>query len=101
MNGPGQVEALSKIERQRLYPRLTNPNFLVLRSRRIIFQRWIDSIAGNTLRILDIGGRYQPYRSLFGSRIGRYIACDILTTDLVDVIANGEALPFAPNTFDV
>ena len=91
MEATAELKALSKIERRRLYPRITNPNFLVLRSRRIIFQSWINSIKGNNLRILDIGGRYQPYRSLFGNRVGKYVACDILKTELVDVIGSGEA----------
>ena len=101
MKGPGQLDDLSKIAHQRLYPRLTDPNFLVLRSRRIIFQNWISTISGNNLKILDVGGRYQPYRPLFGNRIDRYIACDLTQTELVDVIASGESLPFAFNTFDV
>src|SRR5258707_8113227 len=101
MKVSGQVHTLSKIEHKRLYPRLTAPNFLVLRSRRIIFQNWISTISGNTLMILDVGGRYQPYRTLFGNRVGRYIACDLARTELVDVIASGESLPFAFNTFDV
>jgi SAM-dependent methyltransferase len=101
MKVPGQVHALSKIEHQRLYPRLTDPNFLVLRSRRIIFQNWINTISGNSLKILDVGGRYQPYRRLFGNRVHRYIACDLVGTELVDIIASGESLPFASNTFDV
>jgi len=101
MEATAELKGLSRIEHQRLYPRITNPNFLVLRSRRIIFQRWISSIKGNNLRILDIGGRYQPYRSLFGNRVGKYVAFDILKTELVDVIGSGEALPFASNTFDV
>jgi len=101
MKVSGQVDTFSKIEHQRLYPRLTDPNFLVLRSRRIIFQNWISNIGGSSLRILDVGGRYQPYRRLFGNRVGRYIACDLARTELVDVIASGESLPFASNTFDI
>lgn len=92
---------LSKIERDRLYPGLSNPSFLVLRSRRMIFDNWINRLAGDALKILDIGGRYQPYRRLFGDRVARYIACDILSSDLVDVMASGECLPFAADTFDV
>lgn len=82
-------------------PSLRNPNFLVLSSRRIIFQRWIGRLGGRDLKILDVGGRYQPYRPLFGNHIAQYVACDILKTEFVDVVANGELLPFAANTFDV
>jgi SAM-dependent methyltransferase len=48
-----------------------------------------------------VGGRYQPYRPLFKERINRYIALDVLQTELVDVVGTGESLPFAPETFDV
>jgi SAM-dependent methyltransferase len=85
----------------RLYPSLRDPNFLVLRSRRVIFERWIAELPGNELSVLDIGGRYQPYRPLFEGRTAQYIACDILPTPLVDVVGNGEALPFSPHSFDV
>ena len=72
----------------------------MLRSRRRIFEKWIDHLPAN-LAILDVGGRYQPYRPLFSEKARRYLACDILQTELVDVIGQGELLPFAPNTFDV
>ncbi len=85
----------------RLQPSLTDPSFLVLRSRRKIFQRWIATFEDAELSILDIGGRYQPYRPLLADRIGRYVACDILHTAAVDVVGSGEALPFAANAFDV
>jgi SAM-dependent methyltransferase len=100
MKNISRLSTLSEIEYQRLYPRVTNPNFLVLRSRRLIFQKWISTIGG-TLKVLDVGGRYQPYRRLFENRAGRYIACDLLQTELVNVVSSGELLPFAANTFDV
>jgi SAM-dependent methyltransferase len=92
---------LLKIARLRLYPGLTDPNFLVLRARRIIFQNWIADITGTELKILDVGGRYQPYRPLVQSRAGQYVACDISRTDLVNVVGDGESLPFAHESFDV
>src|SRR5215470_13218966 len=101
MNSDTKSDALAVIERQRLYPAVTNRNFLVLRSRRVIFQSWISRIQGSALRVLDIGGRYQPYRRLFGDRVRSYVACDLLRTELVDVVASGESLPFAADAFDV
>ena len=97
----GERQSLLKTADARLYPSLRDPNFLVLRSRRFIFQKWIAQLPGDELSVLDIGGRYQPYRPLFEGRTARYIACDILRTQLVNVVGNGEALPFLPNTFDV
>jgi SAM-dependent methyltransferase len=96
-----QRDLLLHTARARLYPSLTDPNFLVLRSRRLIFQEWITHLDGQDLTILDVGGRYQPYRPLFEQKTGRYIACDILRTELVDIVGSGESLPFADNTFDV
>ena len=58
------------------------------------------AFSGKSLTILDIGGRYQPYRPLFQSS-ARYIAVDLIHTKFVSVVANGEALPFAPATFDL
>jgi SAM-dependent methyltransferase len=67
----------------------------------LIFQQWIASLGDRALTILDVGGRYQPYRPLFGDRGHRYIGCDLIRTDLVNVVADGEALPFASEMFDV
>lgn len=95
-----QSKSLLKVANKRLFPRLSDPSFLMLRSRRRIFEKWIDQFETN-LAILDVGGRYQPYRPLLSDKTRRYLACDILRTELVDVIGHGELLPFAANTFDV
>jgi len=94
-------DALQEIAEKRLRPSLTDPNFLVLRSRKTIFEHWIAQLPGNELSILDVGGRYQPYRSLFEGRIERYIGFDLLHTDFVDVVGDGESLPFCPASFDL
>lgn len=94
------TEALLKTAHQRLYPSLTASSYLVLQSRRKIFTQWARGFGGS-LRVLDIGGRYQPYRPLLGSKVGQYIAIDLMKTELVDVLADGEALPFKPELFDV
>jgi hypothetical protein len=92
---------LWRVANDRLYPSLRNPNFLVLRARRLIFQQWIANLGDRPLTILDVGGRYQPYRPLFGDRARKYVGCDLIKTELVNVVADGEALPFASRTFDV
>lgn len=96
-----RCDDLLKIAHQRLKPSLMDPSFLVLRARRAIFQNWISQLEKPGLDVLDVGGRYQPYRPLFKVHPRRYIACDILQTELVSVVGNGESLPFAPGTFDV
>jgi SAM-dependent methyltransferase len=93
--------SLRSIAHSRLYPSLTDPSYLVLRSRRLIFSKWIKQMGRANLTILDIGGRYQPYRELFGSTIKHYVSLDLVKTDMVDVIADGQALPLAPGSFDV
>jgi SAM-dependent methyltransferase len=95
------IQALLETADKRLHPSLTGTSYLVLRARRTIFSKWISQLGGENLTVLDIGGRYQPYRPLLGNRVARYIAIDLNKTDLVDVVADGEALPFAPEVFDL
>lgn len=92
---------LLKIANGRLHPSITNPNYLVLRRRRQILAKWMESIPRQRLVVLDIGGRYQPYRPLLQNRIQRYFALDVLSTPLVDAIGTGEQLPFKGDTFDL
>ena len=94
-------DSLLRIAHSRLYPSLADPSYLVLRSRRLIFSRWIEEVGRENLAVLDVGGRYQPYRPLFGGKVARYIAVDVMKTGMVDVVADGQALPFAPESFDV
>jgi SAM-dependent methyltransferase len=85
----------------RLYPSLTNPNYLVLSKRREVFSRWIRSRNPHGLSVLDVGGRIQPYRTLLEGRIQRYIALDIVCSPLVDVRGSAEALPLQSESFDL
>ena len=89
------------LARARLHPSLTNPNYLVLRRRRQLICQWVQSLPGQEWRVLDIGGRYQPYRPLAERKTKSYIALDIIRTPLVDVIGRGESLPFATGRFDL
>ena len=86
---------------RRLYPSITDPNYLVLRSRRMIFTSWVSQLQKKNLTILDVGGRYQPYRPLFNGCVFRYFAIDLVKTEFVSVVGDGQALPFDSETFDL
>jgi SAM-dependent methyltransferase len=77
-----------------------NPNYLVLRSRRLILTQWVQSLKEN-LTVLDVGGRYQPYRPVLSGKINRYVVLDVEKTDLVDVVGSGEDIPFQDESFDL
>src|SRR5258706_5351819 len=94
------LESLVKTAHARLYPSLGDPNYLVLRARRLIFARQLQNLAGN-LAVLDVGGRYQPYRPLIATKVSRYLALDIKKTELVAVVGSGERIPFRDATFDL
>jgi SAM-dependent methyltransferase len=94
-----QAEA-RRIADARLYPSLTNPHYLVLRSRRLLFAASLQSLPGN-LTVLDVGARYQPYRPLLDGKISRYFGIDVEQTELINVLANGERIPFRDQTFDL
>lgn len=87
--------------RDRLYPSIFNPNYLVLRRRREIFTKWFSTLPGMGWHVLDIGGRYQPYKPLTNGKVESYVAIDIQPTPLVNVVARGEFLPFSDEAFDL
>lgn len=93
------LEQVQKAGRERLYPSLTNPNWLVLRKRRELFSAWLKNIPSGNLSVLDVGGRIQPYRPLLPG--AHYLAIDLRLTPLVDVVARAEQIPFPSQTFDL
>jgi SAM-dependent methyltransferase len=95
------LEALRREGRERLYPSLTNPNWLVLRRRREIFQKWISRLDAGALTVLDVGGRVQPYRPLLEGKIRSYVAIDLCQTPLIGVVAGAEQIPFKSAQFDL
>lgn len=101
MDRPQILEEVTQEGRDRLFPSLTNPNWLVLRARRRIFERWLTRLPSGELDVLDVGGRIQPYRALIANRPRRYIAVDTELTPLVDVMARAEQLPLRDERFDL
>ncbi len=100
MPSSSALEQVKRKSRARLFPSLTNPNWLVLRRRREIFAAGLDRLPESALKVLDIGGRLQPYRPLLGTRVKEYVAVDLQVTPLVNVRATAEALPFPDGPFD-
>jgi SAM-dependent methyltransferase len=99
MPAPSTPEQVQRESRERLHPSLKNPNWLILRQRRRIFEAGLNRLPDKDVSVLDIGGRLQPYRSLLGTRTRSYIAIDVLMTPLVNVAAMAEALPFRDEQF--
>jgi SAM-dependent methyltransferase len=100
MPSPSTLEQVQRESRARLHPSLRNPNWLVLRRRRQIFEAGLGRLPGHGLSVLDIGGRLQPYRPLLRTRSKSYVAVDLQRTPLVNVGAAAEALPFRDEQFD-
>ena len=93
-------EELLKVAHDRLYPSLRNPNYLVLRSRRLIFAPYLEGLPPN-LTVLDVGGRYQPYRPLLNGKISQYFALDVDKTEFVSAVGSGDNIPFRDGIFDL
>ena len=72
----------------------------MLAKRREILCAWLKRLPPRELRVLDVGGRIQPYRPLLNGRPNRYVALDMKYTPVVDVVGQGEAMPFAGDKFD-
>ncbi len=94
-------EHLRRVGQERLYPALTNSSWLVLRARRRLFQQWLSQLPDQSLSVLDVGGRIQPYRPLLNRRESKYVAVDIRRSPLVNVVANAEQIPFQDEQFDL
>ena len=92
------LEQFQKAGRERLYPSIANPNWLVLRKRRELFRHWLESSPPGAA-VLDIGGGVQPYRTLLPG--ARYVALDLRLTPLVHVIASAARIPFSDERFDL
>jgi SAM-dependent methyltransferase len=101
MDKPPTLDEVTRQGGERLFPSLTNPNWLVLRERRKIFGDWLAQFSSSELDVLDVGGRIQPYRALIANRLRQYIAVDLRLTPLVDVIAQAEKLPLGDARFDL
>ncbi len=101
MDKRSPLDEVSRMGNERFDPSLTDPNWLVLRERRRIFQYWMSQIPSAAMNVLDVGGRIQPYRTLLSNRLRRYTAVDVRITPLVDVAAVGEQLPFREGEFDL
>ena len=94
------LDQVLRDSRSRLYPSLRNPNWLILRERRRIFEAGLNRLPESNLAVLDVGGRLQPYRVLLGARVKQYVSVDLQLTPLVNIAAAGEALPFRDEQFD-
>lgn len=101
MPAPPTLEETTRLSRERLRPSLRNPSWLVLRQRRRIFEERIQQLPSSGLRVLDVGGRLQPYRPLLGERVQSYLAIDPDLTPLVNAAALAENLPFRDEQFDL
>jgi SAM-dependent methyltransferase len=95
------LEFVNRDGRERLYPSLRNSSYLVLSRRRQNFERWLGALPGSSLRVLDVGGRIQPYRPLIADRLRQYVAVDMAESPLVTLRGNACALPFPENLFDL
>jgi SAM-dependent methyltransferase len=92
---------VSREAKERLHPSITNPNWLILRARRKLFTAWVARLDGSALRILDVGGRIQPYRPLLKNRIREYYSVDLVPGPFVNAVGRAENLPFATGHFDL
>lgn len=95
------LEFVNREARERLYPSLRNPSYLVLSQRRQNFERWLTALPGSNLRVLDVGGRIQPYRPLLAGKLKQYVAVDLVQSPLVTLRADAGKLPFPENSFDL
>jgi SAM-dependent methyltransferase len=94
-------EGALELSQSILNPGLSDPDYLVRRSRRKLLENWFAQLPDRELAVLDVGGRLQPYRPLLEKRAGHYVALDPVFEGLLDVAGVGEQLPFRNASFDL
>lgn len=94
-------EGARKLSQALLYPKLRDPNFIVLRKRRRLFSQFAQGLPEHELTVLDLGGRLQPFRALIEDRLRFYVAIDPVLEGLLDVVAVGEKIPFQDESFEL
>lgn len=62
-----------QLGRERVYPDRRSCEYLFLTERRKLFSEWLQKLPERPLRVLDVGGRIQPYRPLLKEREGSYL----------------------------
>ena len=99
--GPRHIEDALALSRKRLHPALSDEDYLILCERRRVFIKALRRCPSRPLRVLDVGGRLQPYRELLADRSIRYVAVDPILDGLTDIVGIGEYLPFRSESFDL
>jgi SAM-dependent methyltransferase len=72
----------SESDARRLYPRMVDCDWLVLREMRMAIEALASRVAGDSKVAIDLGCGSQPYRSIFASRGLAYQGADIQGGDL-------------------
>ena len=73
MPSTDSVKEFQQAGRERLYPGITNPNWLVLRKRRELFRRWLEGIVPERAAVLDVGGRLRAVSARCCGKARRYL----------------------------
>ncbi len=92
--------AAERLSKDRAFPSISHPDYLVLRARVRNFKRLLERITG-MVSVLDVGGRIQPYRLFLKDRLKSYFAIDPQYHGLIDAVAVGEQLPFPDCCFEL
>jgi len=95
-----QRNAALRLGEDRRRPSLRHVDFLVQRKRIVILSKWISELPALPLRVLDIGGRIQPYRPYFKS-LEQYVSFDLQFDGLIDFVADAHVIPIHDAKMDV
>ena len=98
-NGPPIGEGPSE---NRLHPTIRDRNYLHLAPIAHVIEATVRTrLAGNGLRVLDLGCGLKPYAPLFDGRCVSYVGVDVGLPSSADVLSAGQQLPFHDASFDV
>lgn len=92
----------ARVARRISRPRLWQHDYLMLKEIAQGLTRQAAALNGRVgIDVLDVGCKYQPYRSLFEGRASRYVGLDLNRYWGVEVQSDASRLPFRSDSFDL
>ena len=99
---PDESQEAARVARRISRPRLWQYDYLMLKEIAAGLTRQAAILNGRTgIDILDVGCKYQPYRTLFGGKASRYVGVELNRYAGVKVQSDAARLPFGNDCFDL
>ena len=83
-------------------PKITQKDYLTLSMLSKLLKNNVEKyLLGSNILVLDLGCGKKPYQPFFLGKSVTYLGVDVKLNEFVDILCNGEKLPFKDNVFSI